>query len=78
MGSPEGVGSVGVAYDATVLSVRADSDGACRKECAFSARNLTKAVDYAVSKKVRIIDLSLAGDEPLGAQVRGCLARSRR
>jgi len=76
VGSPAGVGSVGVAYDATVLSVRADSDGACKKECAFSAHNLAKAVDYAVSKKVRIIDLSLAGDEPLGAKFEASLGKA--
>jgi subtilisin family serine protease len=78
IGSPEGVGAVGVAYDATVLSVRADSEGACKKECAFSARNLAKSVDYAVSKKVRIIDLSLAGDEPLGARFEAALGRAVR
>ena len=76
VGSPEGVGAVGVAYDATVLSVRADSDGACNKECAFSAHNLAKAVDYAVSKKVRIIDLSLAGDEPLGSRFEASLGKA--
>ncbi len=76
VGSPEGVGAVGVAYDAQVLSVRADSDGACKDECAFSANNLTKALDYAVSKKVRIIDLSLAGDEPLGQKFEAALGRA--
>jgi subtilisin family serine protease len=76
VGSPEGVGAVGVAYDATVLSVRADSDGACKKECAFSAHNLAKAVDYAVSRKVSIIDLSLAGDEPLGARFETALGKA--
>ncbi len=76
VGSPEGVGAVGVAYDATVLSVRADSDGACKAECAFSAHNLAKAVDYAVSKKVRIIDLSLAGDEPLGVKFEQALGKA--
>jgi subtilisin family serine protease len=76
VGSPEGEGAVGVAYDAQVLSVRADNDDDCRKECAFSARNLAKAVDYAVSKKVRVIDLSLAGDEPLGARFEASLAKA--
>ena len=76
VGSPEGLGAVGVAYDATVLSVRADSDGACRKECAFTAVNLAKAVDYAVSKKAQIIDLSLAGDHPLGSKFEKSLAKA--
>jgi subtilisin family serine protease len=66
VGSPEGEGAVGVAYDATVLSIRADSDGACDKECAFSSLNLARAVEYALSKKAKIIDLSLAGSHRLG------------
>jgi subtilisin family serine protease len=76
VGSPNGQGAVGVAYDASVLSVRADSEGACKAECAFSAHNLAKSVDYAVSKQVRIIDLSLAGDEPLGARFEASLAKA--
>jgi subtilisin family serine protease len=76
VGSPEGEGAVGVAYDAKVLSVRADNDGDCAKECSFSARNLAKAVDYAASKKVRVIDLSLAGDEPLGPRFEAALAKA--
>jgi subtilisin family serine protease len=76
VGSPAGQGAVGVAYDASVLSVRADSEGACRAECAFSAHNLSKSVDYAVSKKVRIIDLSLAGDEPLGPRFEASLTKA--
>ena len=33
-GSPDGPGAVGVAYDATVLSIRADSEDVCAKACA--------------------------------------------
>ena len=76
VGSPEGVGAVGVAYDAKVLSIRADSDGACRKECAFSSLNLAKAVEYAVANKARIIDLSLAGDHRLGDKFEKALAQA--
>ena len=76
VGSPEDEGAVGVAYDAQVLSVRADNDDECKKECSFSARNLSKAVDYAVSAKVRVIDLSLAGDEPLGPRFEASLTRA--
>ena len=76
VGSPQGQGAVGVAYDATVMSVRADSDGACRKECAFSALNLAKAVDYAVSKRAQIIDLSLAGEHSLGPKFEKSLQKA--
>ena len=76
VGSPDGEGAVGVAYDAQVLSIRADSDGACSKECAFSSLNLAKAVDYALSKKAKIIDLSLAGDHRLGEKFEKSLAHA--
>jgi subtilisin family serine protease len=76
VGSPEGEGAVGVAYDSTVLSIRADSDGACDKECAFSSLNLAKALDYAISKKAKIIDLSLAGNHRLGDHFEKAMAHA--
>ncbi len=76
VGSPQGEGAVGVAYDATVMSVRADSDGACRRECNFTAHNLARAIDYAVSKHARIIDLSLAGARRLGPAFEASLGRA--
>ena len=76
VGSPEGEGAVGVAYDSTVLSIRADSDGACDKECAFSSLNLAKAVEYALANKARIIDLSLAGNHRLGDHFEKALAHA--
>ena len=76
VGSPLGEGPVGVASGASILSVRADSDGACRRECAFNAGNLARAVDYAVASHVQIIDLSLAGDRPLGPRFERSLGRA--
>lgn len=76
VGSPQGEGAVGVAYDAQVLSIRADSDGACSKECAFSSVNLAKAVEYALSKQAKIIDLSLAGDHKLGERFEKALSKA--
>jgi subtilisin family serine protease len=76
VGSPEGEGAVGVAYDSTVLSIRADSDGACDKECAFSSLNLAKAMEYALANKAKIIDLSLAGDHRLGDHFEKALAHA--
>lgn len=76
VGSPDGEGAKGVAFDSTVLSVRADSDGACQKECAFSSLNLARAVEYALTNKAKIIDLSLAGDHRLGEKFEKALARA--
>jgi subtilisin family serine protease len=76
VGSLDGEGAVGVAYDAQVLSIRADSDGACKKECAFSSLNLAKAINYALTNKAKIIDLSLAGDHRLGQKFEQALTRA--
>ena len=76
VGSPDGEGAIGVAYDSTVLSIRADSDGACTKECAFSSLDLARALEYALSNKARIIDLSLAGDHRLGEKFEKALAHA--
>jgi subtilisin family serine protease len=75
-GSPDGMGAVGVAYDATVLSIRADSETICAKTCAFTAINLTRALDYAVSRKAQVIDLSLSGQQRLGPRFEAALARA--
>jgi subtilisin family serine protease len=75
-GAPDGPGAVGVAYDATVLSIRADSENVCVKTCAFTALNLTRALDYAVASKAQIIDLSLSGGQRLGARFEAALARA--
>jgi subtilisin family serine protease len=76
VGSPEGEGAVGVAFDSTVLSIRADNDGACDKECSFSSLNLAKALEYALQNKARIIDLSLAGNHRLGDHFEKALAHA--
>lgn len=76
VGSPGGDGAVGVAYDSTVLSIRADNDGACDKECSFSSLNLARALEYAIHNKARVIDLSLAGSHRLGEQFEKALAHA--
>lgn len=76
VGSPDREGAVGVAYDSTVLSIRADNDGACDKECSFSSLNLAKALEYALQNKARVIDLSLAGSHRLGDHFEKALAHA--
>jgi subtilisin family serine protease len=54
-----GQGTIGLAYDSTLLSVRADMDGACLTECAFRASDVARGIDYALARKARIIVLAL-------------------
>eukprot|EP01041_Mallomonas_annulata_P032356 gene32356-54829_t len=56
-----GRGMVGVAYNATLLAVRADIDGGLFGSCAFKPTDLARALDYAVAQKARIVVLPLQG-----------------
>jgi len=73
-----GFGTVGVAYNSTVLSVRADvstctdpDDDTC-----FKSSDLARAIDYAVANGARVINMSLGGDGTLGATFEAALLRA--
>ena len=52
-------GIMGIAYNATVIAIRADSPGSCAKDdCTFSSTNIAKAVNLAVSAGATVINLS--------------------
>lgn len=73
-----GLGTVGVAYEATILSIRADisdckdpDDTVC-----FRSSDLVRAVDYAIANRVRVINMSLGGEDPLGSGFEAALSRA--
>lgn len=72
----DGAGVVGVAYGATLLSIRADLDGSCRTECAFDTRDLARGLDYAVAHGARIIVLAVEGQHRLNATFEAALQRA--
>lgn len=62
-----GVNIHGIAYEASVLDIRADSPGSCARTgedegCTFADSNLVKAIDYAVAQGVSVINMSLGGE----------------
>lgn len=57
-GNYNGAQTVGVAFDATILAVRADNGSG------FSSADLANAIDYARQQGVRVINLSLGSDSP--------------
>jgi len=74
-----GSGTMGVAYEATVLALRADnSPGTCPASdgCAFGDRELTLAIDYAVANGARVVNMSLGGDTPNGAEFEAAMERA--
>jgi len=71
-----GYGTVGVAYDATLLEIRADMDGGYKGECAFWARDIARGLDYAVAHRAQIIVLPVQAQNPLGAAFEAALGRA--
>ena len=70
-----GRGMVGLAYNATVLSIRADIDGGVEGQCAFRPDDIASALDYAAAQNARIVVLPLQAKKPLGAAFEAALQR---
>ncbi len=63
----DGTGIHGVAYEAKVLSIRADTPGSCQttgedEGCSFGEANVAAAINYAVANGARVINMSLGGE----------------
>ncbi|MCA0366537.1 MAG: S8 family serine peptidase [Proteobacteria bacterium] len=73
-----GMGTVGVAYQSTILSIRADISDCKDKDdkVCFTSSDLVRALDYAVANGVKIINMSLGGDGRLGSAFEAALLRA--
>jgi subtilisin family serine protease len=72
----DGRGTVGVAYKATLLEIRADMDGGYKGQCAFWPGDLARALDYAVEHRARIVTLPVQAQHPLGSVFEAALTRA--
>ncbi|WP_312146134.1 S8 family peptidase [Brevundimonas sp.] len=73
-----GFGTVGVAFNATILSIRADISD-CRdpdNTVCFRSSDLANALDYAVANGAKVINLSLGGEGALGSTFEAALQRA--
>lgn len=62
-------GTVGIAFNSTILSIRADISD-CQDvddDICFRSSDLANSINYAVRNGARIINLSLGGESPMGA-----------
>ncbi len=83
-----GFGTIGVAYNSTILGVRVDQPGSCAtglnqsppsttSTCNFASTDIAKGIDYAVAHGAKVINLSLGGDGPgLGSTFETSLSRA--
>jgi len=74
----DGVGIHGVAYEARVLAIRADTVGSCQttgedEGCTFNDTSLVTAINYAVSNGAKIINMSLGGDGNISTRLKNAI-----
>ena len=64
-----GVGIHGVAFNATILSLRTDEPGSCASKdgCAFTSVDIAAAINLAVDNGVRVINISLGATQDKGS-----------
>ncbi|HWA61984.1 MAG TPA: S8 family peptidase [Caulobacteraceae bacterium] len=61
-----GVGTVGVAYKSTILSIRADdtTGSSCGTTCFFEDADTAAGLEYAIAHGAKVVNMSLGGDTP--------------
>ncbi len=65
--------TVGLAFDATILAIRADDSSGAGT---FLESTLTDAVDYATAHGARVVNLSLGSTSPTSSQLRNAIQRA--
>ena len=70
-------GMMGIAYEADILAMRADSPGSCASSdgCAFFDGAISAGVDRAVQGGAKVINISLGGSPPTN-QLRNAISRA--
>lgn len=74
-------GIVGIAYNATIIAMRADRPGTCAttgedEGCRFLDRDIALGVDRAVAAGATVVNLSLGGENAPGAQLLDSIRRA--
>lgn len=83
LGARNGLGTHGVAFDATLLVLRTDSPGTCADPgsgddeggCSHSDSVIARGVDLATAQGARVINISLGGS-PMAFPLRGAIGRA--
>ena len=65
----DGQGTVGIAYDAKIMAIRADKPGSCASDRGCEFGDLSGGIRWAVDHGATVINLSLGGSGASGAEV---------
>lgn len=84
LGAKNDSGTMGIAYNASLLVLRADRPGSCATEdpendesgCRFPESAIAAGLDRAVGAGARVVNISLGGEDPPGATLRAAIARA--
>lgn len=57
----DGAGTVGIAYDATIMMIRADDPGSCADDDGCSFNDISDGIEWAVEHGATVINISLGG-----------------
>ncbi len=84
LGAKNDAGTMGIAYNANLLVLRADRPGSCATEdpandesgCQFAESAIAAGLDRAIAAGARVVNISLGGDDPPGATLRAAVQRA--
>lgn len=84
LGAKNDAGTMGIAYNANLLVLRADRPGSCATEdpandesgCQFPESAIAAGLDRAITAGARVVNISLGGGDPPGATLRGAVQRA--
>ncbi|KTE01575.1 hypothetical protein ATE71_20660 [Sphingopyxis sp. H115] len=84
LGGKNDAGTFGIAFDASLLVLRADRPGSCATEdpsndesgCRYPETAIAAGLDRAVSAGARVVNISLGGEDPPGATLRTAVSRA--
>lgn len=84
LGGKNDVGTMGIAFNANLLVLRADRPGSCATEdpgndesgCRFPESAIAAGLDRAVTAGARVVNISLGGEDAPGAALRAAIARA--
>jgi hypothetical protein len=80
----DNTGMLGIAWDSTILAIRADEPGSCTAggptssadTCTFLDADIARGVDYAVSNGAKVINISLGGEGGASPELQQSIANA--